>query len=156
MRYFVAALVAAFALSLSALAADRETYSVTELTSQTIQPFPGGRVAVVDPSFSGAVTIAPTSSVVEAQTGAAGVFTNTAASGTTLITLAHSAITTQAVANPSYAGQVVEIVNLAATNAIYLDSGNLALPGSVTLGQWDILRLVGASTSKWVGMTSDN
>ena len=65
-------------------------------------------------------------------------------------TLAPAAVSTCYLANASAAGTRVTFVNLAATNVMFLDTGNLSLSGNATLGQYDTITLYAAQTNRWI------
>lgn len=89
------------------------------------------------------------------QTLGAGAFTLTVTNA--VIILQPSGVATVALANASTAGLVCTLINNAATNIVFEDSGNLALTGTVTMAQWDSLTVRAPTTSQWVSTSqTDN
>jgi len=85
--------------------------------------------------------------------GTALVISNTVGS----VELLRSLVCTATVENASSEGQYLLIVNMAATNIMFADSGNLELSGATTLNQYDTLYLYSAETNTWVEVSqADN
>jgi len=59
-------------------------------------------------------------------------------------------ISTCTVANAQSIGQTMLIINGAATNVTFADSGNLKLSAAAVLGQYDSLSLYAVATNIWV------
>ena len=79
---------------------------------------------------------------------AAGTFVVTSQVG--IVTLYPSAVNTATVQNAKSAGEIIHIINMAATNVVFADSGNLELSSAATLNQYDSLTLLAVATNTWI------
>lgn len=167
-RWGSALIAALFAFAVAAQAADREQYSVTELSVGTVQPLDGSlsitgatmvATTLTSPTITGGSVTGQSSSNLTVRGSQSLIpvdlfLTNNAIIPATsaLYHLRAATAVTVTVANASVAGQYLELVGVSNLNVFVLDSGNWE--GAATIGAEDVHAARAKATGQWITLFS--